>query len=128
MSTHHGFIKCAFPAPRTPTRLRAHAFRTCREFPFIRVDAFDGDPARVNPYSDHAPLFYLLTHSHTDHFVGQHLPSLSIKLRTHTRKAGLDSPTFEGEIFCTPVTRHLVLNTMEAGERVRSTEIGRAHV
>ncbi|KAI5476728.1 DNA cross-link repair 1C protein [Pseudohyphozyma bogoriensis] len=84
MSTHHGFLK---------------------EFPFIRVDAFDGNPVDVNPYSDDAPHLYLLTHAHTDHFVG------------------LNSPDFEGEIYCTAVTKHILLHTMEAGDRVRVEEL-----
>ncbi|KAM0752271.1 hypothetical protein T439DRAFT_204649 [Meredithblackwellia eburnea MCA 4105] len=78
MSTHHGYIK---------------------EFSFIRCDSFSNHP---NPYSatNNQPQFYLLTHAHTDHFVG------------------LDSPQFHGEIYCSAVTKHLVLNTIECGHRV----------
>ncbi|BGP51194.1 hypothetical protein JCM10450v2_007123 [Rhodotorula kratochvilovae] len=86
MSTHHGFIK---------------------EFPFIRVDAFHGDPAVVNPYTGKAPHFYLLTHAHTDHIVG------------------LNSPHFHGQIYATPITKQLVLETMEAADRVRYEELGK---
>ncbi|GAA6043928.1 hypothetical protein JCM8097_000903 [Rhodosporidiobolus ruineniae] len=85
MATHHGFL---------------------REFPFIRVDAFDGDPAIHNPFTGKPPLFYLLSHAHTDHFVG------------------LDSPHFAGLIYCTPVTRRLLLETMTAADRVRYDELG----
>ncbi|GAA6052948.1 hypothetical protein JCM3770_006749 [Rhodotorula araucariae] len=86
MSTHHGFIK---------------------EFPFIRVDAFHGDPAVANPYTGKAPHFYLLTHAHTDHIVG------------------LNSPHFHGQIYATPVTKQLVLETMQAADRVRYEELGK---
>ncbi|GAA5826627.1 hypothetical protein JCM11251_002825 [Rhodosporidiobolus azoricus] len=86
MATHHGFL---------------------REFPFIRIDAFDGDPANVNPYTAKAPLFYLLTHAHTDHIVG------------------LDSPHFAGQIYCTPLTKRLLLETMTAADRVREEELGK---
>ncbi|TNY22667.1 hypothetical protein DMC30DRAFT_445127 [Rhodotorula diobovata] len=85
MSTHHGFIK---------------------EFPFIRVDAFNGDPAELNPYTGRAPHFYLLTHAHTDHI------------------GGLNSPHFHGQIYATPITKQLVLDTMEAADRVRFEELG----
>ncbi|GAA5900062.1 hypothetical protein JCM6882_002603 [Rhodosporidiobolus microsporus] len=85
MATHHGFI---------------------REFPFIRIDAFDGDPSTVNPYTGKAPLFYLLTHAHTDHIVG------------------LDSASFSGQIYCTPLTKQLLLETMTAADRVRHEELG----
>ncbi|KPV71502.1 uncharacterized protein RHOBADRAFT_56545 [Rhodotorula graminis WP1] len=85
MSTHHGFIK---------------------EFPFIRVDAFNGDPAALNPFTPKAPHFYLLTHAHTDHI------------------AGLNSPHFHGQIYATPITKQLVLDTIEAADRVRYEELG----
>ncbi|GAA5853553.1 hypothetical protein JCM9279_001312 [Rhodotorula babjevae] len=85
MSTHHGFIK---------------------EFPFIRVDAFNGDPAVLNPFTRKAPHFYLLTHAHTDHI------------------AGLNSPQFHGLIYATPITKQLVLDTVEAADRVRYDELG----
>ncbi|GAA5909665.1 hypothetical protein JCM8208_003841 [Rhodotorula glutinis] len=85
MSTHHGFIK---------------------EFPFIRVDAFNGDPAALNPFTRKAPHFYLLTHAHTDHI------------------AGLNSPHFHGQIYATPITKQLVLDTIEAADRVRYEELG----
>ncbi|GAA5898232.1 hypothetical protein JCM5296_001191 [Sporobolomyces johnsonii] len=85
MSTHHGFLK---------------------EFPFIRVDAFDGDPAVKNPFTGKAPHFYLLTHAHTDHITG------------------LNSPHFAGRIYATPVTKHLIENTMEAADRVLCEEFG----
>lgn len=81
MSTHHGFIE---------------------EFPFIRVDAFNGDPALLNPYTSLGPSFSLLSHAHTDHLTG------------------LDSARFDGFVYCTEVTRELVLGSMTAGERVRS--------
>ncbi|ORY88222.1 hypothetical protein BCR35DRAFT_301744 [Leucosporidium creatinivorum] len=89
MSTHHGFIK---------------------EFPWIRVDAFNGgdDPGRLNPFTGKAPFVHLLTHAHTDHI------------------QGLDSPNFQGRIYTTAVTKHLLLNTMEAGERVRHEELPHA--
>ncbi|GAA5853129.1 hypothetical protein JCM8547_000211 [Rhodosporidiobolus lusitaniae] len=87
MATHHGFLL---------------------EFPFIRIDAFDGDPAVVNPYTGQAPLFYLLSHAHTDHLVG------------------LDSPHFSGTIYCTPQTRTLLLETQTAADRVRYEELGKA--
>ncbi|GAA5972955.1 hypothetical protein JCM11641_000337 [Rhodosporidiobolus odoratus] len=85
MATHHGFIE---------------------EFPFIRIDAFDGDPALVNPYTGLAPHFYLLTHAHTDHITG------------------LDSPHFSGQIYATPLTKQLILETMTAADRVRYEELG----
>ncbi|GAA5962984.1 hypothetical protein JCM21900_004332 [Sporobolomyces salmonicolor] len=85
MSTHHGFLK---------------------EFPFIRVDAFDGDPAVKNPFTGKAPHFYLLTHAHTDHITG------------------LNSPHFAGRIYATPVTKYLIENTMEAADRVLCEEFG----
>jgi len=89
MSTHHGFL---------------------REFPFIRVDAFNGDPAVVNPYTGQGPTFSLLSHAHTDHLTG------------------LDSPRFDGFVYCTPVTRELVMGSMTAGERVRAELHGNARV
>ncbi|GAA6009631.1 hypothetical protein JCM10207_004132 [Rhodosporidiobolus poonsookiae] len=85
MATHHGFL---------------------REFPFIRVDAFDGDPARVNPFTGKGPHFYLLSHAHTDHIVG------------------LNSPYFAGKIYAHPLTKRLVLDAMEAADRVRHEEHG----
>ncbi|GAA5995349.1 uncharacterized protein JCM10292_005116 [Rhodotorula paludigena] len=84
MSTHHGFLE---------------------EFPFIRVDAFHGDPAKVNPYTGNAPHFYLLTHAHTDHI------------------NGLNSPQFQGRIYATAMTKQLVLGTIETADRVRYAEL-----
>ncbi|KAL8280594.1 hypothetical protein RQP46_006917 [Phenoliferia psychrophenolica] len=92
-------------ASRIADSLDPRRITTHREFPFIRVDAFDGDPARVNPYSTRAPHFYLLTHAHTDHITG------------------LNSPTFEGEIYCTAATKALLLGTIEAGDRVLHEEL-----
>lgn len=51
------------------TQMRAH---TVNEFPFIRVDNFDGD---TNCYGK-KPHFYLLTHAHTDHIRGAFTLSL----------------------------------------------------
>ncbi|GAA6060175.1 hypothetical protein JCM10212_005176 [Sporobolomyces blumeae] len=80
MSTHNGYVK---------------------EFPFIRIDKFD---STRNPVDGNAPLYYFLTHAHTDHFVG------------------LASPSFTGQIYTTRLTKHLVRHTTEAGERVRFDE------
>ncbi|GAA5954140.1 hypothetical protein JCM3765_005301 [Sporobolomyces pararoseus] len=82
MSTHNGYIK---------------------EFPFIRIDSFTSIP---NPSNNLHPLYYFLTHSHTDHL------------------NGLNSPNFRGIIFMTPVTKTIVLNTVESSERVRWKEFG----
>lgn len=81
MSTHHGFIK---------------------EFPFIRVDAFNGDPKQVNPYTGLGPTISLLSHAHTDHL------------------AGLASAAFDHDVHCTAVTRELVTGTVAAADRVRN--------
>ncbi|BGO95126.1 hypothetical protein NBRC10512_006410 [Rhodotorula toruloides] len=85
MSTHHGYLN---------------------EFPFIRVDNFDGD---TNCYGK-KPHFYLLTHAHTDHI------------------RGLDSPTFNGQIFATAVTKKLVQETMITAYRVRLEEMAERNV
>ncbi|BGP19562.1 hypothetical protein JCM10213_000162 [Rhodosporidiobolus nylandii] len=86
MATHHGFIK---------------------EFPFVRVDAFDGgaDLAAANPYDGKAPHFYLLTHAHTDHI------------------GGLHAKNFNGQIYATPMTKQLLLETMTASDRVHYEEV-----
>jgi hypothetical protein len=36
---------------------------------------------------------------------------------------GLNSPNFHGQIYATAVTKHLLLHTMEAGDRVRFEEM-----
>jgi L-ascorbate metabolism protein UlaG (beta-lactamase superfamily) len=67
MSTHHGFSSS--PSPPEKLEPSANSLQV-KEFPWIRVDAFDGDPSVVNPYTGQAPHFYLLTHAHTDHITG----------------------------------------------------------
>ena len=87
------------------------------------------------------PLVYLLTHAHSDHLAGTSpfwspvdrppdRRDLTRKLfllepvLTHPRRAGLDRGTFSGKIYLHPLTKELVLNWIEAPERVRYTELG----
>lgn len=63
--------------PHPATRADSLDRPAVREFPFIRVDAFNGDPAALNPFTRKAPHFYLLTHAHTDHIAGTPRSSLS---------------------------------------------------
>ncbi|GEM10693.1 DNA cross-link repair 1C protein [Rhodotorula toruloides] len=85
MSTHHGYLN---------------------EFPFIRVDNFDGNAN----WHGKKPLFYLLTHAHTDHI------------------RGLDSPTFNGQIYATAVTKKLVQETIITAYRVRLEEMAEGDI
>ncbi|SGY74718.1 BQ5605_C005g03378 [Microbotryum silenes-dioicae] len=84
MPTHHGYLE---------------------EFPWIRVDAFDGLAEVHNPYNQEKAYVHLLTHAHTDH------------------TTGLNSPDFGSTVYCTSATKEILRHTMEAGDRVRSEEI-----
>lgn len=46
--------------------------------------------------------------------------------RLGARRTGLDSPNFQGAIYATAVTKHLLENTVETGERVRHEELPHA--
>lgn len=65
MSTHHGY-RASFTFLTAVQDLTVPNASTVNEFPFIRVDNFDGD----TNCDGKKPHFYLLTHAHTDHIRG----------------------------------------------------------
>ncbi|POY75983.1 hypothetical protein BMF94_1068 [Rhodotorula taiwanensis] len=82
MSTHDGWVK---------------------PFSFLRIDNFS---MQTNEESHAFPLYYLLTHAHSDHL------------------NGLNAKGFNGKLYMTAPTKQLVLDWMEAQERVRYAELG----
>ena len=108
MSTHDGYGESSqwyntIPEPRSsfPCDSRPFPSKTTisvREIPGIRVDRFDAPREIFESRKTHS---HFLTHGHSDHTVG------------------LASPYFRGTLYCTAVTKRIVLETSTAAERVK---------
>ena len=88
----------AFPAILPHSRQKQQI--SVHEIPGIRVDRFDGSRNQLYAPRIHS---HFLTHAHSDHTVG------------------LTSPYFVGTLYCTAVTKRILLGTTTAANRVRFT-------